>query len=171
MREGAANHYERAFESWLIDHQMAYVRADEHQRIGTVRRSVKNFDFLLYAPLGRRVIIEVKGRTFAGTTLAGLRGLDCWVTRDDVWSLRAWQKALGAGHEAAFAFAYRAINVDVDFDGHDVLCLDGDRYFFLCIHIEDYQRHMRQRSGRWQTVALPADRLREHAIDLSALLR
>ena len=170
MKDGAANHYERAFEGWLIDHQVQYVRADEHKRIGTTRQSVKNFDFLLYASLGRRIIVEVKGRTFKGTSLVGLKGLECWVTRDDVWGLRAWQKALGPGHEVAFAFAYRAANVDVDFDGRDVLCLDRDRYVFLCIRIEDYHRHMRPRSGRWQTVTLPADRFREHATDLSTLL-
>lgn len=170
MRDASANHYERAFEGWLIDHQVPYVRADEHKRIGTMRQSVKNFDFLLYAPLGRRIIVEVKGRTFRGTTFAGLKGLECWVTRDDVRGLRAWQKALGPSHEAAFVFAYRATHVDVDFDGRDVLCLDRDCYVFLSIHIEDYQRHMRARSRRWQTVTLPAERFRAHAIDLSALL-
>lgn len=170
MRDSSANHYERAFEGWLIDHQVPYVRADEHRRIGTMRQSVKNFDFLLYAPLGRRIIVEVKGRTFGGTTLAGRKGLECWVTRDDVRGLQAWQKALGSGHEAAFVFAYRMANVDVDFDGHDVLCLDSEWYVFFCIRLEDYRRHMRQRSPRWQTVTLSAEHFRACAIDLTALL-
>jgi hypothetical protein len=170
MRDSSANHYERAFESWLIDHQVEYVRADEHKRIGTVRQSVKNFDFLLYAPYGRRIIIEVKGRTFAGGSLAGLKGLECWVTRDDIRGLGAWQKALGASHEAAFAFAYRVVRVDVDFDGRDVLCLDQDRYVFFCVRLDDYRRHMRQRSVRWQTVTLSADHFRAFAMDLPTLL-
>ncbi len=170
MRDSAANHYERAFESWLIDHQVEYVRADEHQRIGTARQTVKNFDFLLYAPLGRRIVVEVKGRTFAGTSLAGLKGLECWVTRDDVRGLGAWAKALGPGHEAAFVFAYRAARIDVDFDGRDVLCLGPDRYVFFCIRLEDYRRHMKERSVRWQTVTLSADHFRACAIDLPVLL-
>jgi hypothetical protein len=171
MRDPAANHYERAFEAWLIDHSVEYVRADEHRRIGTARRSVKNFDFLLYAPLGRRIIIEVKGRTFAGTSFAGLKGLECWVTRDDVRGLGMWQKAFGPGHEAAFAFAYRVRNVDVDFDGRDVLCLASIPYLFLCVRLEDYQRYMRQRSPRWQTVTLSAEHFRRCVLDLSTLVQ
>jgi hypothetical protein len=171
MRDEAANHYERAFEAWLIDHQVEYVRADEHKRIGAARQSVKNFDFLLYAPLGRRIIIEVKGRTFGGTSLVELKGLECWVTRDDVRGLGMWQRAFGPGHEAAFVFAYRVANVDVDLDGHDALCLDQDWYAFFCVRIEDYRTHMRQRSPRWQTVTLSAGHFRRYATDLSALLR
>lgn len=171
MRGSAPNHYERAFESWLIDHHVEYVRADEHKRIGTARQSVKNFDFLLYTPSGRRTVIEVKGRTFSGASLAGLKGLECWVTRDDVRGLGMWQKALGPGHEAAFAFAYRVAKPDVDLDGHEVCCLDGDRYVFFCIRLEQYRQHMRMRSPRWQTVTLSAWHFRRCAIDLSALLQ
>lgn len=96
MRDLSPNHYERAFENWLIDHHIPYVHSEEHHRPGPSGGSVKNFDFLLSLEAGRRIIVEVKGRTFAGTTLAGLSGLECWVTRDDVASLRMWQKALGA---------------------------------------------------------------------------
>ena len=150
---------------------MGFDEADEHQRIGTARQTVKNFDFLLYAPLGRRIMVEVKGRTFAGTSLAGLKGLECWVTRDDVRGLGAWAKALGPGHEAAFVFAYRAARIDVDFDGRDVLCLGPDRYVFFCIRLEDYRRHMKERSVRWQTVTLSANHFRACAIDLPVLLK
>ena len=79
MRETSENHYECAFENWLIDGQADYVRADEHKRIGAAGQSVKNFDFLIYARSGRRVIVEVKGRTFHGTSLVGMKGLECWV--------------------------------------------------------------------------------------------
>ncbi len=171
MGSSAPNHYERAFEGWLIDHGVDYVRASEHKRIGTARQSVKNFDFLLFAPLGRRIVVEVKGRTFSGNSLAGLKGLECWVTRDDVRGLGTWQKALGPGHEAAFVFAYRVVNPDVDFDGHEVLSLADNRYVFFCIRLEDYRQHMRRRSPRWQTVTLSAWHFRTCATDLSVLLQ
>ncbi|MBN1360511.1 MAG: HYExAFE family protein [Sedimentisphaerales bacterium] len=171
MRDSADNHYERAFESWLIDHRVQYVRADEHKRLGPARRSVKNFDFLLHTGSSRQIIAEVKGRTFKGTTVAQLKGLDCWVTRDDVEGLQMWQRALGAGHEAAFIFAYRVVNVDVDFDGRETLLLDQDRYLFLAVRVDDYARHMKRRSPKWQTVTLPAEKFRELAVDLVALLR
>lgn len=171
MRDSADNQYERAFESWLIDHGVQHMRADEHKRLGPALRSVKNFDFLLHTGSGRHIIAEVKGRTYKGTNVAQLKGLDCWVTRDDVKGLQMWQCALGAGHEAAFVFAYRVLSVDVDFDGRETLLLGPDRYLFLAVRVDDYARCMKRRSPKWQTVTLPAEKFREVAIDLMTLLR
>ena len=64
MRDFSLNHYERAFENWLIDHQIPYVHSEEHHRLGPSDGSVKNFDFLLRPESGRKIIVEVKGRTF-----------------------------------------------------------------------------------------------------------
>jgi hypothetical protein len=170
MRDGSRNRYERAFENWLLDHGVPYVRSDEHRRLGSSRKSVKNFDFLLFPRADRRVIVEVKGRTFAGTTLVGLVGFDCWVTRDDIESLHVWRRALGDGHEAVFVFAYRVAQADVDFDGHEVLPLGSDRYVFFCVRLDDYLRHSTRRSPKWRTMMLPADSFRRDAVDLSAFL-
>jgi len=170
MREFSPNHYERAFENWLIDHRISYVRADEHKRPGLPPLSVKNFDFLLQPCPDRKLIVEVKGRTFHGTTLAGLKGLECWVTADDIESLRTWRQALGGDHESIFVFAYRIAQADVDFDGHDVFRYERDRYVFFCIRLDDYCRYARGRSPRWQTTTLPADGFRQYAMDLSSLL-
>jgi hypothetical protein len=170
MRDASTNRYERAFEGWLIDHHVEYLRADEHKRIGTPRESVKNFDFLLYANHSRRIIVEVKGRTFEGTSLADMTGLDCWVTLDDVEGLRTWQQALGPDHEAVFVFAYRIANVDVELDGREKLVVDEDTYVFFCVGIEDYRRHMKRRSPKWQTVTLPAQAFRQCVRELKDLL-
>jgi hypothetical protein len=170
MKEFSPNHYERAFENWLLDHRISYVRADEHKRLGQPPLSVKNFDFLLHPRSGRRLIVEVKGRAFHGTTLAGLKGLECWVTADDIESLRTWRRALGDDHEAVFVFAYRMAQADVDFDGHEVFRYERDRYVFFCIRLDDYCRHRRRRSPRWQTTTLPADKFRQCATGLSSLL-
>jgi len=170
MRDSSVNHYERAFESWLIDHQVRYVRADESKRIGRGCDSVKNFDFLLYARSGRRVIAEVKGRTFTGTCVSELKGFDCWVTLDDIESLQTWQGVLGRDHEAVLVFVYRITRVDVDCNGRDALDCDPDRYLFLCVRVTDYQSDMKRRSDKWRTVTLSAARFREVAVDLSSLL-
>jgi len=170
MRDSSLNHYEQAFENWLIDHQIPYVHCEEHHRLGPVAGSIKNFDFLLRPESGRRIIVEVKGRTFSGGTLAGLTGLECWVTRDDVKSLRTWKKALGADHEAVFVFAYRVVQADVDFDGHEPLVLGPDRYVFFCVRLEDYAGCMRGRSRRWRTVTLAAEDFRLHAQGLATFL-
>ena len=170
MRSAAPNHYERAFESWLMDHGIEYVRADDHERIGTARHSVKNFDFLLYQRGGPRVIAEVKGRSFKGTRLTEAAGFECWVTRDDVEGLELWRRILGANHEAVFVFVYRVLQVDVDFDGRHVFHWNGDRYLFFCVRLDDYRRHLKQRSPKWQTVTLPAARFRQCAVDLAKFL-
>jgi hypothetical protein len=172
MRDFSPNHYERAFENWLLDHRIPYVRSDEHKRPGPPDESVsvKNFDFLLLPGLGRKVIAEVKGRTFAGATLAGLTGLECWVTTDDIESLRVWKRALGPDHEAVFVFAYRVVRVDVDFDGHEPLTVGSERYVFFCVRLEDYLRHVKGRSPKWHTVTLAAEDFRQCVTSLAAFL-
>ena len=172
MRDFSPNHYERAFENWLLDHRIRYVRSNEHKRHGPPDESVsvKNFDFLLLPRPERKIIAEVKGRTFAGATLAGLTGLECWVTTDDVESLRVWKRALGSDHEAVFVFAYRIVQTDVDFDGHEPLTVGPDRYVFFCLRLEDYLQHMRRRSPKWRTVSLSAEDFRRHAVGLPGFL-
>ena len=170
MRDASPNHYEQAFEGWLIDHRVEYLRADEHKRLGTPSVSVKNFDFLLYARSGPRLIVEVKGRTFHGTNLADMTGLECWVTLDDVEGLRTWQQALGPDHQAVFVFVYRLVNIDVELDGRQTLVLNDERYVFFCLYADDYHRHMKRRSPKWQTVTLPAEAFRQHACELKDLL-
>ncbi len=168
MHSLSANRYEQAFENWLLDHRISYVRCDESRRPGSFDRSVKNFDYLLCLQPDRNVIVEVKGRTFSGATLADLPGLECWVTRDDIESLQVWRRALGPGHQAVFVFAYRVVKPDVDFDGHELLALGSDRYVFLCIGLDDYLRCMRNRSRKWRTVTLPAQDFRRCAIGLAS---
>jgi hypothetical protein len=170
MKEFPPNHYERAFENWLIDRRVPYVRAEEHKRPGLPPQSVKNFDFLVYPGPDRKLIVEVKGRTFAGTTLAGLKGLECWVTADDIESLQTWRQALGRDHEAILVFAYRVASADVDFDGHGAFRYDRDTYLFFYVPLDDYCRHMTRRSPKWQTMTLPAEKFRQYAADLSSLL-
>ncbi len=170
MRNQSGKHYERAFENWLIEHHVEYVKSDERERLGPAGKSVKNFDFLVSPGRGRRVIVEVKGRTFRGTTLVGLTGLECWVTRDDIESLRVWKRALGPDHEPVFVFAYRVVQVDVDFDGYSVLDCGTDRYLFFCIRLDDYCRRMKRRSPKWRTMTLPADSFRRCAVSLPAFL-
>ncbi len=160
MKDSAPNHYERAFENWLIENQVEYVPAgDEHKPVFE-NSTLKSFDFLLCPPNGKKIIAEVKGRRFKGTTLANLSSLECWVTTEDVDGLAAWQKTLGSDYQAMFVFAYRFANIDVDFDGREVFYFNDDRYLFLAVSLADYIKYMKQRSPKWQTVTLPADRFR-----------
>jgi hypothetical protein len=164
------NHYEQAFESWLIENRISYEAVDEHKRAAFGQAGVKSFDFLLYPRKGRTIIAEVKGRTFRGTGLAKLAGFECWVTAEDVDGLVKWQQALGPAHQAVFVFAYRIENIDVDLDGREVFDFDGSRYVFFCIKLDDYRQFMKRRSPRWQTVTLPAEKFRACAVHISEFL-
>ncbi len=170
MMDISPNHYERAFESWLLDNRIPYVRADEHKRAPFRHSDIKSFDFLVEASAGRRIIAEVKGRTFKGASLAKMAGFECWVTSEDVEGLSKWQQVLGAGHQAVFVFVYKIENIDVDFDGMDVLDFDDSRYIFFCVKLEDYRRFMKRRSPKWQTVTLPADKFRTCAVHIGEFL-
>ena len=170
MRDFAPNHYERAFENWLRDNHIQYIAVDEQKRATFARSKIKTFDFLLYPPNGQIIITEVKGRLFKGTTLAKLAGLECWVTTEDIDGLTGWQKVFGPGHQVIFVFAYKAENVDVDFDGRDVYDFDRNRYIFFSVELDSYRKFMKRRSPKWQTVTLPADKFRQCAVQMQKLL-
>jgi len=170
MKESAPNHYERAFEIWLLDHRVKYVPIDDRKRCALGGSHLKNFDFLVYPANGDIIIAEVKGRRFHGNSFTKLSGLECWVTTEDVDGLAAWQKALGTGYKGVFIFAHRSDKVDVDFDGRDVFDFDNCRYLFFAVGIDDYIRYMKQRSPKWRTVTLPAAEFRRCAAPIAELL-
>ena len=170
MKDFPPNHYERAFENWLIDNHFKYVKVDEHKKAVFGKSKIKSFDFLLYPPNGQIIITEVKGRIFKGTSLAKLTNLECWVTTDDVDGLFQWRKVFGANHQAIYVFVYKIEKIDVDYDGREVFCYDANRYVFFCIRMDDYRHFMKQRSPRWQTVTLPADKFRKCVFEINDLL-
>ena len=170
MRDSSANHYERAFENWLIDNRIKYTAVDQSKRAVFGRAKIKSFDFLLYRQDKPVIIAEVKGRGFKGTSFEKLRGFECWVLADDVEGLAQWQKVFGDGHEAYFVFAYGIENIDVDFDGRELYQLGRRRYVFLAVNLDDYRKFMKLRSPKWRTVTLGAEDFRRCAIPLEQLL-
>jgi hypothetical protein len=166
------NHFETAFENWLIENRVQYVQVDQKKRAYFARTKIKSFDFLLYPARLKTdtLIAEVKGRTFGGKSLARLGGLQCWVTMEDVRGLLRWEEVFGKNYMGVFVFAYELANVDVDTDGRNVFEFDGRRYFFVGLKLSDYSSLMKMRSPRWQTVMLGAADFRKCAADLETLL-
>jgi hypothetical protein len=160
MEKLGLNCYEQAFENWLLDNRVRYIRTADCMGAQAGSTPLKSFDFLLYSRGGGKIIAEVKGRRFKGTSLAELAGFECWVTTDDVDGLHTWRQILGPDHQAVFVFAYRMKNIDVDFDGRPVFDFGSDRYIFFCIKLDDYCSFMKPRSPKWRTVTLPADKFR-----------
>lgn len=170
MKNFSLNHYEQAFENWLIDNSLQYVGVDEHKRTVFGRANIKSFDFLIYPPSRKIIIAELKGRLFKGTSFEKLTGFECWVTADDVAGLTRWQLIFGPRHTAVFVFAYRVENIDVDFDGRDVYDFASHRYIFFAVELDDYRRFMKVRSPKWKTVTLPADSFRNCAVQIQNLI-
>lgn len=171
MKNFPPNHYERAFENWLIGNRIQYIAVDDQKRAAFGRSKIKSFDFLLYPRNQQIIIAEVKGRKFKGTSFAKLTGFECWVTTEDIAGLAKWQEVFGTAHLAVFVFTYRIENIDVDFDGRDTYEFDANRYVFFAVKLDDYRRFMKRRSPKWQTVTLPADKFRKCAIQMQSLLR
>ena len=164
------NHYEQAFQNWLIDNQIKYTPIDEHKQAAFTDCKVKSFDFLVYPSNKPIIIAEVKGRKFTGTSMEKMTGFECWVTAEDVDGLIKWQKILGPAYQAVFIFVYLIENIDVDFNGVDVFDFDMDRYVFFIVKLDDYRSFMKRRSPKWQTVTLPADKFRQCAVQISEFL-
>ena len=169
MKNFHLNHYEQAFGNWLMDNNIRYIEVDEQKRAAFGRNKIKSFDYFVYPPNQKILVAEVKGRTFHGKSFAGISGFESWVAADDVDSLAAWQQVFGKTHIAVFIFVYKVEKVDVDFDGCDVYEFNNTKYAFFCIKLTDYQKYIKLRSRRWQTVNLPADKFRKCAVQLQNL--
>lgn len=174
-RQGVAvtekrNDYELAFESWLRDYGVQHAAVDQQRRQEFARGRLKSFDFILYPAFGGPYIAEVKGRRFRGKSLAGTRGMDCWITLDDVRGLSRWEDAFGQGFSALLVFAFRLDNAAADPDGRCVHVYDRRGYVFYGVPLEEYCRRMKRRSPKWQTVTLSADDFRAAARPIEEIL-
>jgi len=160
------NHYERAFEHWLIDHRLEYVPLNQLKEVVCAHAEVKSFDFLVCARSGMKILAEVKGRKFRGTSLQRRTALPCWVTTRDIDALTTWQQIFGRGYLAVLVFVYRLEHVDVELDGIVPFEFNDAMYIFYCISLDDYRQWMRARSPRWRTVTLSADGFRRCAVPI-----
>jgi len=173
MQTEQTNVYEQAFESFLNENKIPFVWVDQSKRPEFFQSSIKNFDFLINPDSDSPILVELKGRTFKGDSLAGLKGLDGWATFEDVQALSQWLSRFRndfPAAEAFFVFAFRFANIDVETDGWDVYDYNGRRFLFLAIPLEKYAEAMKIRSPKWQTVTLPAEDFRRWATSLYDIL-
>ncbi len=149
-------HYEVAFEHYLRANGIPYVAVDEAKRALHGRSApsgLKSFDFVVYSESGANLLVDVKGRKHSGKTG---RAFQNWVTRDDVKCLRQWSGIFGDGFDAAFVFLFWCDAQPPDALFHEVFAYNERWYAVLTVRLEDYVRHMRDRSAKWDTVSLPA---------------
>ncbi len=165
-------HYERAFEQYLRTARIPYVAVDEAKRSllpdgarlkladggqGS-GRTLKSFDFVVYGD-NTNLLVEIKGRRAPrrkDPTRVGGR-LECWVTRDDIASLRAWERLFGPGFEGVIVFVYECDGQPPDGLFDEVIEEGGRWYAVRAIALDDYEGSMKTRSPRWGTVDLPRE--------------
>lgn len=153
-----SNHYDAAFEAYLIATGRPYVAVDESRRAHLLSMSLKSMDFIVDGG-EHRLLLDVKGRRFSVGHTGGQRW-ESWADADDVASLLRWEDVFGSQFQAAFVFAYWI--TDPESAQQHPLRFEhrGRLYAFYAVWVRDYARMMRQRSPKWRTVVLPSREFR-----------
>ena len=168
MKNFPPNHYERAFENWLIDSRVRYVSVDEHKRAAFGHSKIKSFDYLVYPPSQPKIIADVKGRKLPFSAYNRGRLGESWATADDLEGMQCWQEVFGSDYLAVFVFAYWLVNDPAALDEPEKIAPDnrifhfGQRfYIFEIIELSAYRLCARRRSASWKTVYVPAKVFRQ----------
>jgi hypothetical protein len=152
-------HYEAAFEDYLRKKGLPYIAVDEAKKALFAGAKLKSFDFVVYRPEGKNLLVDVKGRKLSTTSST----LQNWTTREDIDDLRQWQEIFGDGFSAMFLFVYLWPGSVETAPLKDMMLHQEKWYGMLGISVADYREHMRPRSEAWGTVHLPTKEFRRLA--------
>ncbi|MCS6864006.1 MAG: HYExAFE family protein [Gemmataceae bacterium] len=169
----ADNHYEAAFDAFARRCGAAVVPVVETRRNYLHSATVKSPDFLVVAPGGAKLVVDVKGRKFPGTGKNGQSRFvwHNWCERESVVSLIAWACQLGAGFRGVLAFVYDLpLWAELPSGTPDLFAFRGRLYLLRGVAVHDYRAHMRTRSPRWGTVHLRTEDFRELVRPISHFL-
>lgn len=159
-------HYEAAFEAFLRERGIPYVAVDEAKKALFSTAKLKSFDFVVYSKNGRNLLVDVKGRQLRNRT--GRSGFETWATEQDVTDLMQWEQVFGEGFKAILTFVYW---IDPPLSPEPGMFEYRERWYLLMgIDLTEYRNHMRRRSSKWETVALPAQDFRSLARPLDSWL-
>ncbi|MGC8552345.1 MAG: HYExAFE family protein [Phycisphaerae bacterium] len=152
-RSKRSSHYEAAFEDLLRKKGLPYIAVDEAKRALFSGAKLKSFDFVVYRPGGKNLLVDVKGR--ACQNRKGTVALPNWATREDIDDLRQWQEIFGDGFTAMFLFLYQWPDEPEKSPFKDIFQFQDRWYSALAITVSDYRSAMKARSQAWGTVHLP----------------
>ena len=159
-------HYEAAFEAFLRDRGIPYVAVDEAKKALFADARLKSFDFVVYSKNGPNLLVDVKGRQLCGK--GGKGAYQTWTTEQDVSDLAQWEQVFGDGFKAVVAFVYW---IDAPLTPEEGMYEYRDRwYHMLGVDLSEYRNHMRRRSVKWETVAIPAADFRSLARPIGSWL-
>src|SRR5262245_54648323 len=102
-----SNHYEAAFEAYLRRRRLCYVAVNEARRSLLDEEPVKSLDFIVYGAGDARLLVDVKGRRFPGSSDGKPRYTwECWAEDADISGLERWGNRFGPGYVSLLAFTY-----------------------------------------------------------------
>jgi hypothetical protein len=150
------NHYEVAFEGYLLSRGLCYIAVDETRRSRWGGESVKSLDFVVFGRGGTRFVVDVKGRRFPGGTPSRPRRVwQCWSEREDVDGIERWASIAGPDYQGLLVFTYHlGPDVVMSENTPDLWMFRGQRYLFRAVAIDQYRQHMYLLSPSWDTVTL-----------------
>ena len=159
-------HYEAAFEAYLRHRGIPYVAVDEAKKALFSNAKLKSFDFVVYSKTGPNLLIDVKGRQM--TNGAARKSFQTWTTERDVEDLMQWEQVFGEGFKAILTFIYW---IEPPLTPEAGMFEHKDRWYLLLgVDLTEYRNHMRRRSVKWETVALPAEDFRNLARPIESWL-
>lgn len=163
------SHYELAFEAYLDRRGTPYVAVEDVKQVTRGRTGAKAFDYIVYPPDGKACLVDVKGRKSIGPVSMQDCRTKNWVTRDDLSGMEAWQQVFGPQYSAWFVFAFWLAEIarypQLHLGVEPLFSFAGRHYSFWLVPLEDYARHTRPLSVRWDTVLVPKsdfDRISRH---------
>jgi len=152
-------HYEAAFEAFLRDKGIPCVVVDEAKRALFANAKLKSFDFVVYSKSGPNLLVDVKGRQLRNRSSRS--GFETWTTEQDIIDLMQWEQVFGDGYKGLISFVYW---IDPPLTPEPGMFeYKGRWYYMVGIDLAEYRNHMRRRSLKWETVALPAGDFRSLA--------
>jgi hypothetical protein len=159
------NHYESAFEHLLRQRALPYVAVNEAHRSAFAQAELKSFDFLVYLPKQRNLIVDIKGRK----AKPGKKGwlFDPWVGEEDIGALTSWQEIFGKEFAAVFVFAFWLSDLN-HVEMFEPFQFRDQYYRFYAVYLDDYRDYLRPRSTSWNTVTVPRDVFRELGWNLNS---
>jgi len=161
-------HYEAAFEAFLRSRGIPYVAVDEAKKALFSNAKLKSFDFVVYSKNGPNLLVDIKGRSAKATGKSARASFESWATEQDVADLIQWQQVFGDGFKAVLVFLYW---IDPPLVPEAGMFEHQERWYLpLAVELQAYRQHMRQRSPKWETVALPAEDFRLLARPMSEWL-
>ena len=120
---------------------------------------------MVYSKSGPNLLVDVRPPV---PKPFGPQGFETWTTEQDVADLMQWEQVFGEGYKALITFIYWIDPPLTPAAGH--VELSGPLVPAMGVALSEYRNHMRRRSAKWETVALPAEDFRSLAKPIESWL-